>query len=188
MVSAILQAAAELFAEHGYARTTTNKVALRAGVSVGSLYQYFPNKDSLLAGLMEQHHADVHRVVGAALERLADPATSLEDGIRALLAELVALHRENPPLTKALSATVLRESPAAEDAHKRDGHEGARHVVEVLKARPDVRAGDHEAMAVVLGQATEQLGRWLVHDAPPGTDPTILSEEVTQLLTRYLRA
>jgi AcrR family transcriptional regulator len=188
MVSAILQAAAELFAEHGYARTTTNKVAVRAGVSVGSLYQYFPNKDSLLAGLMEQHHVDVHRVVGSALERLADPATPLEDGIRVLLAELVALHRETPALTKALSAAVLRESPAAEDAHKRDGEDRNRHVVAVLKARPDVRAGDHEAMAFVLGQATAQLGRWLVHDAPPGKSPDILAEEVTQLLTRYLRA
>jgi AcrR family transcriptional regulator len=43
-VEAILQASAEMFAKLGFAGTTTNKIAMRAGVSIGSLYQYFPNK------------------------------------------------------------------------------------------------------------------------------------------------
>jgi AcrR family transcriptional regulator len=188
MVLAILQAAAELFAELGYARTTTNKIALRAGVSVGSLYQYFPNKDSLLAALVEKHHADVHRVVGAALERLADPATPLEAGLRALITELVALHQENPALTRALSTAVLRESPAADHRDRKDGHHETDPVAAILASRPDVRAADHAHMAIVLGQATAHLSRWLVHDPPTHADAAILTEEVVQMLTRYVRA
>jgi hypothetical protein len=56
----------------------------------------------------------------------------------------------------------------------------------LLAARPDVRDGDHLAMAAVLGQTTAQLTRWLVHDPPAGVDHGALVEEVVQLLRRYL--
>jgi AcrR family transcriptional regulator len=187
MVEAIEQAAAELFAEHGYARTTTNKIAERAGVSVGSLYQYFPNKDSLLLALWATHHAEVHAVVEPGLERLADPAVPLEDGIRLLLLELLAVHRRNPALTRALSASVIRESPAAAEHHKDDdGEHRAQQLAALLDTRPDVRHGDHRAMAAVLSQTTSQLTRWLAHDAPARIDPDSLLEETVQLLTRFL--
>jgi len=188
MVAAILQAAAEVFARLGYARATTNKIAERAGVSVGSLYQYFPNKDALLASLLERHEADVHRVVGSALARLSDPELSLETGLRRFLRELVAVHRADPALTKALSAAVLRESPTVDEPHEDEADEElGRHVAALLASRPDVRAGDHVAMAAVLGQATSQLSRWVVHDPPPGLDQDALLEEVLQLLLRYLQ-
>src|ERR1051325_4120912 len=51
----ILDAAAHVFAEHGYAAGTTNRIAERARTSIGSLYQYFPNKDAILAELLVQH-------------------------------------------------------------------------------------------------------------------------------------
>lgn len=54
-VERILEAAARIFHEHGYAGATTNDIADEAGVSVGSLYQYFPNKDALLVTLTKQH-------------------------------------------------------------------------------------------------------------------------------------
>ena len=54
-VDVILDAAARIFVETGFAAATTNAIAERAGVSVGSLYQYFPNKLALLAALKERH-------------------------------------------------------------------------------------------------------------------------------------
>ena len=54
-VARILDAATHVFHERGYSAATTNDIAVEAGVSVGSLYQYFPNKDALLVALMEQH-------------------------------------------------------------------------------------------------------------------------------------
>ena len=52
-VDVLLRAAAQVFAARGYAATTTNHIAARAGVSIGSLYEYFPSKDALLVALME---------------------------------------------------------------------------------------------------------------------------------------
>ena len=71
-VDAILNSAAHFFATNGYSATTTNHIAGRAGVSIGSLYQYFPNKDSLLVALEERHleHAGlVFRATGTQWRR-----------------------------------------------------------------------------------------------------------------------
>jgi AcrR family transcriptional regulator len=54
-VDRILDAATRIFHEQGYAGATTNDIADEAGVSVGSLYQYFPNKDALLVALTQRH-------------------------------------------------------------------------------------------------------------------------------------
>src|SRR4051794_7785660 len=73
-VDAIVEAAARVFEGHGYAAGTTNRIAERAGVSVGSLYQYFPNKDAILVALMRRHLDDGRTIVGALIERLTtDP-------------------------------------------------------------------------------------------------------------------
>jgi len=188
MVEAILQGAAEVFSEQGYARATTNRIAGRAGVSVGSLYQYFPNKDSLLLALYQRHHAEVHRVVEAALDRLARRSTPLQAGLRGLMADLAALHRRNPALSRALSLGVLQQSPAFAELDRHDDRDQLQQVVRVLQGRPDVRRGNHLAMALVLGQAAGQLCRWLVHDPPPGAAQGTLLDEVVALLYRYLTA
>jgi AcrR family transcriptional regulator len=54
-VDRILVAAAQVFHEAGYTSATTNDIALEAGISVGSLYQYFPNKDAILVALTQRH-------------------------------------------------------------------------------------------------------------------------------------
>lgn len=68
-VERILDAAALIFSELGYSATTTNHVAAEAGVSIGSLYQYFPNKDALLVALEERHLHEVALVLRDAAQR-----------------------------------------------------------------------------------------------------------------------
>src|SRR5438874_1475180 len=54
-VALILDAAAEVFADLGYEATTTIKIAERANISVGSLYQFFPNKDAIVRELVDRY-------------------------------------------------------------------------------------------------------------------------------------
>lgn len=63
-VAAAIEAAEQLIAERGWQRLTTNHVAERAGISIGSLYQYFDSKEDLLAALIECRGADYARGVG----------------------------------------------------------------------------------------------------------------------------
>jgi len=185
-VEAVLQGAAEVFAELGYAATTTNKIAERAGVSVGSLYQYFPSKDALLAGLVERHMAEVRGVLDRGLEILADPATPLDVGMRALMTDLVALHTGQPEMTRALGEAMANVPDVAHVLHVREAHL-PEVVAALLRARPEVRRGDALLMATLLGQVTETTTRWLAHEAPPELDRAAAVEELVRMLVGYLR-
>jgi AcrR family transcriptional regulator len=56
--------------EEGYKKANTNRIAERAGISIGSLYQYFPNKESLMTALMEQHATEMAELVETKLNHL----------------------------------------------------------------------------------------------------------------------
>ncbi|MGP8154960.1 MAG: TetR/AcrR family transcriptional regulator [Smithella sp.] len=62
-MAAIYEAAAHIFAEIGYTEATTDQVAERAGVSIGTLYHYFPGKEAILYGLWEEHMDDIKTIV-----------------------------------------------------------------------------------------------------------------------------
>jgi AcrR family transcriptional regulator len=185
-VSAILEAAAELFSRLGYSGTTTNKIALRAGVSIGSLYQYFPNKDAILAGLEEQHLSQVRAVVEQSLIALEDEGRPVGDTIRSLLEGLVELHDANPDLTRALSHETGRLH-SARDTHRQREALYAREVERVLSRRRDVRPGNTAVMAHIVVQTTEALTRWLVHEAPRTLERGVVVEETVRLLTQYVQ-
>jgi AcrR family transcriptional regulator len=182
-VSAILEAAAEVFAEKGYGGATTNKIAVRAGVSIGSLYQYFPNKDAILAGLMERHQADVRAVVEQSMEELDDTAVPIRVALGSLLRGLVDLHAENPKLTHALSDEVVPAHLVHRDREEHYAIETER----VLGRRSDVRSGDTRMMAHIVVQTVETLTRWYVHEAPPYLEEDHFIDEALRLLTRYIQ-
>jgi AcrR family transcriptional regulator len=185
-VEAILKAATHAFATHGYAHTTTNLVAERAGVSVGSLYQYFPHKNAILAALHQRHTGPVAEVVAHAVARLADPALSLAEGFRGLIEELHRIHDADPELTRVISE-MAPQVPGLELTLRKREEASAAAVEAILRARPDVRAGDRRVMAHVLREATESMTRWLQHELPPGLDRSEAADEVARLLAGYLR-
>jgi AcrR family transcriptional regulator len=162
---------------------TTNRVAARAGASIGSLYQYFPNKQAILVSLLEEHRARVHPVVERSLEDLADPGVSYAEGMRQLFERLIALHRgADPRLQRALGEEVPHPPHVREEHRRREAEYTAR-VAAILRARPDVEVDDPEMAARILVQASSALTRWLAHDAPAGLDREAYVEEAVRLLT-----
>jgi AcrR family transcriptional regulator len=101
-VEAILDAAARVFERHGYAAGTTNRIAERAGVSIGSLYQYYPNKDAVLVALVERHLDDGAARLGPVVAELARDVPPLREGARRMVEAMVALHAERPALHRVL--------------------------------------------------------------------------------------
>jgi len=104
MVESMIEAAARVLRRHGYARTTTNLVAEVAGVSVGSLYQYFPNKETLVAALHERHARELLGVLDAALA--GAEKRSLDETVRALIRATIGAHLLDLDLHRVLEGEV----------------------------------------------------------------------------------
>lgn len=108
-VEVILEAAAHVLVSSGYEGTTTKQVAERAGVSIGSLYQYFPSKEALVAMLVERLH---QRVLGIVSDKLVPhPITDLEREVRELVRSLVDVYGVNPELQRVLLEQAPRIGP-----------------------------------------------------------------------------
>lgn len=105
-VDAIIEAAARIFVREGYPNATTNRIAELAGVSVGSLYEYFPNKASLLAALVERQAEIMSSVMR---ERLAQvQGRPLPEVVTTIARAVIEAHYQNVDLNRLLIAGMPR--------------------------------------------------------------------------------
>lgn len=185
-VEAILEAAAQVFERHGYAHATTNRIAERAGVSIGSLYQYFPNKDAILVALAQRHLAEGMAVMWPQVQRLSGEE-SWEEVLPGIVEAMVRMHAVAPMLHRCLfeetrlPKAVRDELEALEDA-----------LVEVtataIAADPSIARGDVQLAAAIVVNAIEGLTHRLVLRPQAGADRERVAREITTLVRAYLRA
>jgi len=90
----------------GFDKASTNRIAEVAGVSVGSLYQYFPGKEALVAAVIERHQQEIIQLVRGELAKVAD--RPIEQGLRTLVAAGVKAHRLDPKLHRVLAEQIPR--------------------------------------------------------------------------------
>jgi AcrR family transcriptional regulator len=105
-VEAILEAATRILEEQGLAGFGTNRIAERAGISIGSLYQYYPARDAILAELVRRMRLSMSDRLLAAIEA-AEPLT-LEDAVPKLLEAALHQYETAPRLTAALEVAETR--------------------------------------------------------------------------------
>lgn len=181
-VEVILEAAARILAAEGFEGATTNAIAQRAGVSIGSLYQYFPNKAALVRALNERHTGEVLTLFQQRFALVAD--APLPEAIRALVAGFVEAHRVNPALHRVLVAEEARVNARLET--RRVEGEVAALIRAFLEARrADLRDVDPSLAAFLLVQALEAITHGAVMDRPDLLgDPLV--DEATKLLLGYL--
>jgi AcrR family transcriptional regulator len=105
-VDAILRAATRILVRHGYEGATTNHIAQAAGVSIGSLYQYFPNKEAIVAALLDRHVDEMMQWLRqAAVVAMDQP---LEEAARTVIEGFIAVHRVDPELHRVLAEELPR--------------------------------------------------------------------------------
>ncbi len=184
-VDAILEAAVDLLSSQGYARTSTNRIAARAGVSVGSLYQYFPNKDAIVAALFERHAEDIARVVEQALADMRQPAIAIRDVFRRMLLGFEALHDADPGIVHALDPRSEGRQQLAQVVHRRE-QRFRQEFADVLRGRPDVRRGDYALMASLLFDIVEAIVESLMHGDARRFDRRQALDEAVEATCRYI--
>ncbi len=181
-VDAVLDATARVLVKAGYTALTTNRVAEVAGVSVGSLYQYFPSKDALVDALLERHLETVRRVVFAAMAGLGK--LSLREATRAMVGALAAAHAGDPSLHRVL----LSELPRASRMRRLRDWEQTLHgaIVAFLEThRAELRVTDLPTAAFVVLVAVDGMMTASILFQPDLTAFDVV-DETTTLVMRYL--
>ena len=105
-VDALIEATARILIKDGFARASTNRIAAAAGVSIGSLYQYFPSKEALVAAVIERHAQELSQVGRDTFLKVA--SRPIEIAIRELVAAGINAHRVDPKLHRVLDEEVPR--------------------------------------------------------------------------------
>jgi AcrR family transcriptional regulator len=184
-VEAILQAATQVFERHGYAAGTTNRIAERAGVSIGSLYQYFPNKDAILVALVHRHLAEGTAALEPHLQRWRCGAR-FDEVLPGIVHAMVALHAHAPSLHR-----VLFEESQLPPALRTELDELEDRLValaaDALTADPRFRPADPRLSARVVISAIEGLTHRLVLRPPPRTSPEAIAGEITAVVRAYVQ-
>lgn len=185
----ILQGAAQVFEARGYAKGTTNHVAARAGVSVGTLYQYFENKDAILTALMEQHLNEGAALVTERLGRIMAVAPTGQLDLDATLGELVeaviALHENTPRLHRVLFEEVPWPREMRDRLSAMEQGLSAQ-VALLLQATPGLSVTHPERAAWMVVQLVELLTHRYVLDPPDDIPPEAFRHELVSLLRGYL--
>ncbi|WP_328364183.1 TetR family transcriptional regulator [Streptomyces sp. NBC_00445] len=181
-IAQLLEAAANVFCTTGYTAASTNAIAREAGVSPGTLYQFFPNKEAIAIELGDRLMREMREAYGEALAPV-DPATPLEEAVGAAVDRFIAFNCEHPVFFALMHGPDV-PGRIAEDHDAL--HATLLSRVEDLLASllPDTPAtGITRIAQVVLGMYMAGLELVLAHE---GAERDAYIQELKNVLIRYL--
>ena len=186
-VDALLEATARVLIKEGYDRASTNRIAEVAGVSIGSLYQYFPSKEALVAAVADRHAQHVSQVTRNALVKVA--ARPIEVAAREFVSIAIDAHRVNPKLHGVLAEQIPRVGRLENvEANVREGYALVRGYLEAHRDEIDV--ADLDLASFVLVTVVEALTHAAVLHRPDilaADKARQFVDDVTRLVVRYLQ-
>jgi AcrR family transcriptional regulator len=183
-VEAILKATIQVLLKVGKERLTTTRVAARAGVSVGTLYQYFPNKGALLRAALQRHLDEIGAVIETVCREQA--GASLEKMATTLVTAFLDAKMKDPKASVALylvssdvdGARITRET----------GQKVSRAIRAMLATAREQLKREPEVVTSMLQGAMNGVSRRLLESASPELDYERLRDELVFLVCGYLHA
>jgi AcrR family transcriptional regulator len=186
-VDALIEATARILVREGFDRASTNRIAEKAGVSIGSLYQYYPSKEALVAAVIDRHNQETMKVVRGALAEVA--AQPIEKAVHKLVAVAIKAHRIDPRLHRVLTEQIPRTGRLANvEAFNRATYDLFRAYLEGHS--DEVRTVDLGLAAFICVTSIEALTHTAVLHRPEIlSDEAVgtLVDEATRLVVRYLQ-
>lgn len=183
-VEAILDATIRILEQESWDTIGTTRIAEVAGVSVGTLYQYFSCREEVLNALQDREFERAAKMMERVLE---DPKVSNVTVARSVIVELLRLYRAAPGLHRVLAVEGLRIVPT-ERVQAFDAR-----IIAAIKgfltfAGSKIRRGNLDAAAFVVYQSVRAAMLAYLLEQPPAVNDEILTEELTDLVLRYLGA
>jgi AcrR family transcriptional regulator len=180
-VDAVLDAVIRLLKREGFNALTTNRIAEVAGVSIGSVYQYFSDKSAIFAALHQRHIEQIDRLITKTLvERAASP---LDELITAVMESMIDAHTADPELYTLLATEVPRRPGCAQDFATR--LHGVFRLAFSSKA-PQLRRGDLDRVVFVVGSMVDSLSHAAALRRPPEISLPQAKSEAIKAVLAYL--
>ena len=185
-MDALVEATARILVREGFDKANTNRIAEVAGASVGSLYQYFPCKEALVAAVIERHQQEIMQAVRVELAKaMTQP---VEQGVRTLIAAAVKSHRIDPRLHRVLAEQIPRVGKLEKvETFSRENYALFRNYLE--SHRDEIRAADLDLAAFVCVTSIEALTHNAVLQHPRMISDEAMEalvDDATRLVVRYL--
>ncbi|HEY1730582.1 MAG TPA: TetR/AcrR family transcriptional regulator [Terriglobales bacterium] len=181
-VEAILQATIQVLLAVGKERLTTTRVAARAGVSVGTLYQYFPNKSALLQGCLKRHMDEIGHAIEQACQQ--HKHEGLQEMATAIISAYLNAKMRNVKVSAALYAVSSDVDGAA--MSKAASDRARRAVANLFATAKEGLTKDPELVATIVLAALNGIARRLLEAKSPERQIEPLREELTVLIQAYL--
>lgn len=184
-VDAILDGCVRVLDQEGLAAATTSRIAEVSGVSVGSLYQYFENRDAILNALQDREFARTFEMLQTLL--LTKTFETEVELARNVITSLLDLYRASPGLHRVLALEGLHVAPT--ERVQAFDHK----IVETLRAFLEmtsfsIRRKNRHAAAFVLYHSVRATMLAAILDEPPGITDPVLVDELTDLVVQHLIA
>jgi AcrR family transcriptional regulator len=184
LVAAILEAAAQVLAKEGAPRFTTARVAERAGVSVGSIYQYFPNKAAILFRLQSDEWRQTSDLLRVILEDVRRPPL---ERLRALVHAFIRSECEEAAMRVALddAAPLYRDAPEAREA--RASGDRTMHVF-MRAALPEASESTRALAADLITTALSKVGKHFSESSRSPTEIEVYAGAMADMFCAYLES
>ena len=183
-VDAILEATVQVLLHVGKERLTTTRVALRAGVSVGTLYQYFPNKSALLKAALKRHLDEVTDALELVYHE--QRGNSVEQMATALISAFLQAKMRDAKTSVALYA-VSSDVDGAKIVQQK-AIRSNKAIVEMLKTASEPLTVDPQLVASMLQGAMVGVSRRMLESGAPEKQFETLRQELVFLACAYLKA
>ena len=182
---AIIEATTQLLIEKGYAATTTNHIAERAGVSIGSLYQYFPNKEAIAVEVLQRHIVNgpsyMASQVVPSMKNLSAPAEIVKCAIEAAC----DYHAENPALHKVLEEEVPHPTHVRE-AIKRNEDLYVDAIANWIEQQRSQQLSSPSVAARLVFYMIKTMTHWYILYQQAEIKREVFVDELTAIVMRYL--
>jgi AcrR family transcriptional regulator len=182
MMGLVLEAATRVLAKEGYEKATTNRIAEQAGISVGSLYQYFPSKDAILVALLARYRQGLLELVSSRLATLGE--APLTEVVPAILEAVLTEQTLDPTVHRLLVERVVFTEARTEVRDFEALVESALASALALR-KQELRVKDTERAAMLVVRFVLAAAHAAIEEPERKRDPRFLAE-VTDFVLSYL--
>lgn len=178
---AILESATRILVESGWQAVNTNAVAERAGVSIGSLYEYFPNKEAIIDAIAMRHINEGKELFSRTAETLPSMRTT-HRLVEALVSAIVSVHQGSPDLHRKLSSEV----PLSVEV-KQEVQQLRQSILTAIAALLSTEVNNPGLVAQILYDSSDAVvHKWYVEESGKDVENEVLKNQLILMLNAYL--